>query len=283
MASKNVIYQKVSDEVARMATAITVDSGTPDADPNYAPSMLVDENPAKVAKIDSTTGSFLFDFNGVKTVVQMVGLIHHTFDAGLDVRIEGNNTNSWGSPSFVAQFVIPTWLGSGVNLWPVNPWLDLTTVTPLSGAYDATGFKFWRLHIVGTNSQNIQLGQVWFGALIRRLTPNVQWSPTRTNHKLLIDNVTSFGVSTMYSRHTAMWEQAAQVFATDALNDALDSQWFDGDGRAHPFLLVPDGLKNVCYLVRWTSPDQDQTVQFIDYVPRSVNVTEVSRGLRPGV
>jgi hypothetical protein len=54
MASSQSIYQLYTDEIARSAT-ITIETGVDPGDTNYAPASLVDENPAKVAKIDSTT------------------------------------------------------------------------------------------------------------------------------------------------------------------------------------------------------------------------------------
>lgn len=73
----NTIYQRLSDEVARNATSITIHTGgvSPE-DENYGPDNLVDENPAKVAKIEATTGAWLFSYNA-KQPIELAALIHH--------------------------------------------------------------------------------------------------------------------------------------------------------------------------------------------------------------
>jgi len=279
MSEASAIYQRYSDEVGRLAT-ITIETGVDPGDPNYGPATLVDDNPAKVAKIDSTTGAWLFSY-AAKQPVAIVALIHHAFDAGADVKIQGNATDDWlGSPgpAFEASLTIPAWLGTGAGRWPVNPWLDLTA----QPGYDATGFQYWRLVITG-NSQNLQLGQVWFGSAIRRLDPDLRWDFVRTRDKPIIENKTAFGVSTIYARGTTRWQLQGDHRVTDALEADLDTQWFEADGRAYPWLLVPDGLENRCALVRWAETNRAVTKHFLDVHDHRFVAEEVARGLRPGV
>lgn len=279
MSADSAIYQRHSDEVARLAT-ITIETGVDPGDSNYGPASLVDDNPAKVAKIDSTTGAWLFAY-AAKQPIQIVALIHHDFDAGADVKIQGNATDDWtGSPgpAFEASIVIPPWLGASPRRWPVNPWLDLTA----QPGYDATGFQYWRLVITG-NSQNLQLGQVWFGETIRRLDPDLQWNFVRSRETPLIENATAFGVATFYGRGTTRWRLEGDHRMTEALETALNEASFDTDGRVYPWLLVPDGLENRCYFVRWAETTRAVTKYFLDVYDQRFVVQEVSRGLRPGV
>jgi hypothetical protein len=280
--SEHGIYQRWSDNVARAAT-ITIDTGADPLDSHYGPAVLVDDNPAKVAKIDSTTGAWLFDFGAAKRV-DLVGLIHHSFDAGADVTLQATNdvadfATSPPSPPFSASIVVPTWLGSGSGRWPVNPWLDLTA----QAGYLASGWRYWRLLVVG-NSQNLQLGQIWMSPTIRRFDPDVQWGVQRGQQRSLVQSRTAFGVDTIYARGTLRWSQSGQLrMTTDVYAADLETQWQDVEGRAKPWLLVPDGEVNVCYFVRWAGLDLQTQWAAPAIRDRQIQVEEVARGLRPGV
>ena len=276
MASINAIYQKYTDNAARSAT-LTIQTGTDPGDTNYNPSSLVDDNPAKVAKILSTTGAWLIDFT-VAQRIDFVALIHHDFDAGADVKIQGNASNAWGSPSFSASITIPAWLGSGATRWPVNPWLDLTA----AAGYSAGGFRYWRLVITG-NSQTLQLGQLWMSAGIRRLTRNYNLGVSDLRQRPMIQNRTAFGVDTIYSRGTSRWAQKIGINTLeDTLRASLRDQWDDAGGRTNPWLYVPNGLNNESYFVRWATPEEQMDRILTNLSTFGAVVEEVSRGLRPG-
>lgn len=272
------IWQKYSDNVAKDAT-ITISLGTPPTDlTNYGPEVLVDDNPAKLAKIESTTGAWLFEYPS-KQIIQLASLIHHDFDAGASVVLQGNATDSWGAPSFQTAFTIPPWLGgTGPRSWPVNPWLDLTT----KPNYDPTGFKFWRL-LITANSQNIQMGQIWLGNPLRRLDPGLGWDFQKINAKRYIENSTAYGVITMYSRGTNQWAVDIPHRMDNAMEAEMLDQWFDNDGRAYPWLFVPDASVNSAYFVRWSMAVKNN--RFLDrgVIDNRFAVEEVARGLRPGV
>lgn len=271
------VWHKYSDEVAKLAT-ISIETGTPPDDlVNYGPNSLVDDNPARVAKIESTTGAWLFSY-AAKQIIQDIGLIHHDFDAGANVKIQGNATNSWGTPAFSASITIPAWRGVGLRRWPTNPWLNLTTQV----GYDATGFKFWRLVITG-NSQNLQLGQVSFNQTLRRLDPDLAWNFQRILQKRYIENLTSYGVSTVYSRGTNEWRLDATHRMTDAMELSMVDQWFDNDGHAYPWMFVPVDGTNECFFVRWVAFERSHNILERGIIDHKFSVQEVSRGLRPGV
>lgn len=281
----NTIYQHYADEVARLAT-ITIESGAVSSpfDDAYGPDALVDDNPAQVAKIDDTSGAWLFEYDTPQRI-DLAALIHHSFDAtsdngSLSVRLEGNATNSWGSPSFSAEFTIPDWFGVGTRRWPLNPWLDLTSIS----GYSATGFLFWRL-VIENNSQDIQLGQVWFGSQIRRFDPDLKWAGNYGADKPQIENRTSFEVSTIYPRGTTVWRAAADLMADDTMAAALEVQWYDVEGRARPWLLIPAGpIDSVrAYLVRHATTDRQMQWNWENSHDMHLAFQEVGRGLRPGV
>lgn len=286
----NTIYTKYSDEVARLADAIDIEN---DSSPSlsggedYAPATLVDDNPAKVAKINATSGAWVFSYSA-KQRIRLAALIHGTFDETVaspgspapSVRLEGNNTDVWTNPSFVAEFTIPPWLGIAGGRWPQNPWLDLTGIS----GYDDAGFFFWRL-VAENQSQNIQLGQVVFSPVIRQFDPDLRWGVRQGAAKPIIENRTSFAVSTIYSRGTTLWKQTAELRADDAMTAAFEDHWYDVDGRANPFLLIPSGpvRDDRAYLVRYAMTDREIAWNSRVHVDKTLSFEEVGRGLRPGV
>ena len=283
----NTIYNHLEDEVARLAT-ITIETGPAVSPPDddYGPATLVDDNPAKVAKIDDTSGAWLFEYDA-KQIIKVIALIHHNFressssgSPAISVRIEGNNTNSWGAPSFSAEFTIPPWFGVGTRRWPVNPWLVLTELP----GYDPAGFFFWRL-VIENNDQNLQLGQVWFGQEIRRFDPDLRWGGRYDPYKPKIENMTAFEVDTTYPRGTTVWYQEGELDATDDLAAALERHWYDVEGGARPWLLIPSGpiAANRAYLVRYAVDARQMAWNFEHLHEMRLAFREKGRGLRPGV
>lgn len=286
----NTIYTKYSDEVARLADSIDIENDTSPSlsgGDDYAPSTLIDDNPAKVAKINDTSGAWVLSYSA-KQRIRLVVLIHGTFDETVDnpgspapsVRFEGNNTNDFTSPAFSAPIIIPPWLGAGTGRWPQNPWLDLTSAS----GYDDDGFFYWRL-VAENQSQNIQLGQLILSATIRQFDPDLRWGVRVGARKPLIENVTAFEVSTMYSRGTTLWKASAELRATDAMATAFEDHWYDVDGRARPFALIPSGpiRDDRAYMVRYAMTDREIAWNSQEHLDKQLAFAEVGRGLRPGV
>jgi hypothetical protein len=210
-------------------------------------------------------------------------LIHHNFDADLgspaaSVRIEGNATNSWTSPSFSASFT-PQWFASGTRRWPINPYVDLTAAS----GYTTSGFLFWSIVVEG-NSQNLQLGQVWFGQTIRRFDPDLRWGGSYGARKPEIENRTNFEVDTTYSRGTTLWQAEATLDATDELAAAIEQHWYDVEGRSRPWLLIPNGpiADDRAYLVKYATTERQMQWNFEHYNQMRLAFQEKGRGLRPG-
>lgn len=280
------IYQRASDEVAQNAT-ITIEVGTDLEDDDYAPASLVDGNPAKVAKIGSVTGTWQFTFDSPQRV-DLVALIHHNFDAGANVRLQGSSGGSPWTTDFEAAITIPSWLGSGTSRWPVNPWRDLTLVS----GYSASGFQYWRLVVTG-NSQNLELGEIWLGSQIRRLSPDLRWEYVPMPRKPIIRHTTAFEVETLYSKGTTRWQLEGSIPQDDDLERDLEAHWYDVDGVAKPWLLIPQppgssssdimtGRDNRAYLVRYASEQRPIPHIVHNTHENRLIVQEVGRGLRPG-
>jgi hypothetical protein len=282
MPSAHTILTRYADEVGRSATA-SIQTGTDPGDPDYAADQLQTDNPAQVAKIDSTTGAWVYDFGSAQRV-DLAAIIHHDFDAGADVKLQGHATSSWGSPSFEQAFTIPAWKAEGTRAWPVNPWLDLTT----DAQYSASGFRYWRLVVTG-NSQNLQLGAWKLYSSFIRVESDFRPGLGRAHRKPIIENRTAFEVATIYHRNTTLWMQDGTMRLTTAQADVMEDQWYDAAGRGYPFVIVPNGLRNICYFVRRAGNDFQEAVQFHDLdddsevIDQPMSLEEVGRGLRPGV
>lgn len=274
-ATYHGIYIKYSENVARSATP-AVQTGT--ANTAYPAANLIDGNPALVCKVDSTTGAVILEYAS-KQPAKLFAAIHQCVDGALSgVRIQGNDTNSWGSPSFDAPVVIPAVRGAGVTRWPVNPWVDLS----LASGYDAAGWKFYRYYVPG-NSQNLQIGQLVLASDYHKFDPNVDWGPVEEDSRLNIVQRTAFNVKHTTRRGTVQWRRSAQIEdCPDTLRDALKAHVDDVDGDTFPWLLVPDGTVNDCRFVKYAEPKSSIVYRLTNSSTVSLVVEEVSRGLRPG-
>jgi hypothetical protein len=262
------IVQRYSDNIAPSATA-SVDSGTADTD--YPIANAVDYNPAKPVKLTTTTGSFLFDF-GVATRQDVVALIHHNLTAGLNVRYQMNATNAWGAPTVDAAFTIPAYRE---DLYPVNPFIDLTGVS----GYSASGFRYGRVKVTGTNAAAVAIGEIVIIGTKRTMSL-LNGTVEVSEERKIVEHSTDYGVATIFDLGVTIRHMKGRVTNTAAQLSALESQWRSSRGRALPWLLVPDSTVNDAWFVRWSDamkviayPDISTKAQF----PFAVD--EVGRGL----
>jgi hypothetical protein len=262
----NITYARPSDNVAGSAT-ITASAD----DAAYPAANLADLIASKPAKLTGTSGNWVFAFSAPQRV-DLVALIHHNLTAGLDVKIQGNATNAWTSPTFSQAITIPAYQEDG---FPVCPFLDLTG---LSG-YSTSGFQYWRLLINAANAAAVAIGDVVLAALKRTLEVNVSWGATEEEEHPLIEHVTDYGVSTIYDLGTKRRRFAGQTETTDAGLASLRSLYRDARGRARPWLLVPDPSVNEAWLVRFQETKQQRALVFLNANQLAFNVEEVSRGL----
>lgn len=270
------IFTRPSDNVAPNATK-TIQTGTDPGDDHYGPDTLTDLNPAKMAKILSTTAAWLFDF-GAAQRIDLIALIHSTFATTCTLRLQGNATDVWTSPSFNAVIDVQAWLGSGTTRWPRNQWLDLTQ----EAGYSTTGYRYWRILITG-NDQNVWLGQVIMSPTIRRMDPDLRWDYVPSHRKRSIVNETAFGSKTIYARGTTQYLlQGDHRMDEDLYVDQME-HFYDADGIALPWVLIPDGDEPDVYFVRWAEDLFAGPHHLPNVRDRKFQVEELSRGLRPGV
>lgn len=261
-----VQYLRPGDNVAAAAT-ITVETGT--ADDGYPADNLVDLNPGKPARLVETSGAWLFDFGAAQSL-DLVALIHHNLDAGLDVRIQGNDTDDWTTPALDEAITIPAAAADG---YPVCPFLDLTAITPRS-------YQFWRLVVVDANAAPVAIGEVILGETIRELTVNVNWGARESEDRLIIEHTTDMGVSTIYDLGVRQRVFEGDVDTTDAGAAELRDLVRAARARVDPWLFIPDPDVNDAWFVRFADAKAlRRTMVFIDSNQLPFVVEEVSRGL----
>lgn len=293
----NTILTSWRYEVGQAAD-VTIDIGTDPGDDNYGPAILVNDNPAQVAKIDSTSGAWVLS-SDTKMPVRLAALLHHNLDAGLDVVLQGSNGGSPFGAQYEVAFTIPPHEATGTRKWPVQPFIDLQYTSPNLGDYDPLGFFDWRLYVRGTNSENLQVGGLKLYSQIQTLTYDFREGWNRTIRKPIIKHTTAFLVSTKYTRMTAQWACDGSLLVPTSQLEELDNQFFDVDGESLPFIVVPNGLKNRCYFVTRADGIQRESVRYYttsdesssspdddlpgtEWVEYPLALTEVGRGLRPG-
>jgi hypothetical protein len=229
-----------------------------------------DKNPAKPFKMTGTTGNVVWDFGSAKQL-DIVALIHTNLDAGLNVRIQGNATNVWAGPTLDQAITIPARDGDN---FPVNPFIDLTGIGSRS-------FQFWRFIVVGVNSVNPSIGEIWLGQNKRSLPHNYSWGFKRSAARPIIEHRTDYQVSMIYDLGTKVKRLTGEIQTNDAGLLAIQQWWDSCNGRALGTLIIPDPSVNEAWLARWASTERPETHEFKDNNTFPVAWEEISRGLVP--
>jgi hypothetical protein len=262
-----LIYQLPTDNKSPVSVGGTwaVNEGAEDL--NYPAANLGDLKPSVPAKLNSSAGAWVRDF-GSAQALDLVALIHHNFDTGLNVRVQANASNAWTAPSLDVGITIPAADADGFT---VNPWVDLTTVTPRS-------YRYWRIS-VPENSVNLQLGEVWLGATLRTLIDPIPLGMVDTRSRPAIQHETDFGVETIYDLGVKIRHLNVDYEPSPA-GRAQIIQWWDAcHGRSLPTLIVRDPDENVAFMMRWDINDLAEERQHRWRSGISLSWKEVSRGL----
>lgn len=266
------------EDVFRLATSITASA----PDPVYPAENLISEDPAKPAKLTTSDGNWVLGFDS-KVAPAGVSLWHQYLDEGLSgVTIEGNDTDSWGAPSFSQTFTIPAkrFDGPTYQKWTIAPFMVLD---PLP---DPTGYLFWRLSITGTNSQPIAIGRLFGPSILHRVTaffnPNIPQSDEQTGieqeTELFVNNFVVIGgprrsmqcvlIGTDVNAGTAPVQEAAD----------FRKLYESSEGMAHPFLWVPFE-DNDGWPVKFETHTSPRTLEVDGSQIWEFAVRETSRGL----
>lgn len=267
----DVLYSLPADQVADNAT-ITLDTGTIDTD--YPIANLTDGNLGKPCKLTTKTGAWTFDFGAAQRVDYVV-LGPHNLDAALTVKIQGNASASWATPTVDTTITIPAAADDGQR---ITAWKDLTGVT----GYATGGFRYWRLHVSGTNTANVAIGEVWLGALKRVFATdmgrNYRWAFHVDERRALVEQQTQYGVITTYDLQTRTRALRGELRLSDSGLTAFQTWHRAMRGRHYPTIFVPDSTVNDAW---WVRQMRDWSVQrrFTNINDLDFTLDELAAGL----
>lgn len=266
-------YARPDHDLLQSATSIT---GSAD-DPDYPAAKIRSEDPADPAKLTTVTGNWVAQWSGAVAPVAAI-LAYQYIDAGLEVRIQGNASNSWGSPSYNQTITIPAKRRDG----PANQRWTRNAILLITGS---PSYAFWRLVVVGTNSQVVVVGRWLLLSALPAVDCFVDDGMEEGDDKGEIVQPTELGVETVVTVQGPRRSVAAMCISTDlsagtapvqAADDfrALDES---AEGRVHPFVFVPFDAEP--WIVRFDSGNRQRTHRVGGYQVWPFSVREVSRGL----
>lgn len=265
-------YARYDDDLC-IASPPTVTASAADSD--YPVANLISENAGKPAKLTTTTGNWVLDFGAA--VVPVMGILaFHYIDAGLEVRIQGNAADSWASPSYNQTITIPAKRKDGPS---TQKWTNNAVLT-IAGS---PSYRYWRLVVVGTNSQVIAVGRFLLLSAIRTIGFLLDSGINQSDDAGEIVQITELGVETFYVLGGPRRGVSGVCMATDTaasgITNADDFRALHetSEGRAHPFVLIPFGTEP--WLVRFESGSRTRSHRDGGLQDWPFAVREVSRGV----
>lgn len=260
---------------ARNAT-ITVQTGT--ADPLLVPDYAGNGTPSLGSRILSLQGAWGLAFDSAVSVA-VLGLIHHSFDAGLAIRLEGGSNSDFSSPSFSAAITIPTRTVDGYG----NAWLDVQTANGGS----APSLQYWRVvDDSDDNSVNLSVGEIVLGSTRNTLPGWVQLQGHTLGAEVEVSRLTTYaGVALRHPKGFRTDRVSGRfVVMTPAMHQALLDWYRLSDGDGLPSLLIPDseesdslyGLMSATHQRRQLVSGDPSTLAVFDV---DFGFEELSRGL----
>jgi hypothetical protein len=232
-------FFRPSDNVAPNATITT--GGTVNMSYPLANAPKLDyANLANPSLLTGTSGDWIFDFGSAQRVDWIV--LWHNFDAALACSFSGNATNSWGGPTITTALTIPS---KRADDYTVKIHKDLTGVS----GYSASGFRYWRLNVTGTNTVPIGIKILLFSTS-RSTTRNIRWGGNFDEHQISINQATDAGHPWSYPLGGGR-SLRFSIRPTDA-DEVILKEWHRScQGSVKPTVVIPDPTVNDAYLVRW--------------------------------
>lgn len=156
------IHARPSDEVGSLAV-VTLATGIEDAENPLAnlTTFLPDE--IFLTSSAGTAVDILFD-HVVATDVKWLSVHGHNLPAGTEIRLQRNDTNTWGAPTIDVPYTIGGLPEDGL---PLPFAIDLT----LADGYDESGLRYTRIHVPSL----AQL--VGFGSILLWSAKRTDWDP----------------------------------------------------------------------------------------------------------
>jgi len=267
----NLIYALPTDNLSPVATGGGVDwavnTGTVDSE--YPAANLGDLNPAKPAKLTTTTGSWVRDLGSAQQVDWLFVPMHNLTAALSGVKIQGNATDSWGAPSIDQALVVPAYMEDG---FPYGFWFDLTGIGTRT-------FRYWRFLVGTANGAAVAIGEVWLVATKRSLVHNIYWGLDEGDEHGVVEHRTPYGVVSLFDLATKTRSIDGETSTSDVGLAALKTWHRACAGRAKPTAIVLDPAINDAMMVRWANVQLKFRRRFPNFNDVKLNFEEMSRGL----
>lgn len=268
----NIKYVRASD----LIIPVVVDSSLDILDTQYSLDALFDLQPAKPAKFDGVLLELIMDL-GSQMRVDMFGIPNSNLDAGMPCTLQMNNTNSWGAPTVNTTITMGSDFPNGHK---ASPWKDFTTIS----GYSTSGFRYIRL-LTGTNSVNIQIGELMIGKQLRTFTQWAQFGGTRGTELKWLENLeTEYGLQRVHRRKIQQRTFAYTIKGSDQDFEDLENLAIDVSGVARPFFVARDSsiFADGGLMCRFT-PESVKKIEaqeeWYDDNPFTFTVRELSRGI----
>jgi len=162
--------------------------------------------------------------------------------------VQGNATDSWGSPSLEASIVAPAKRRNGFT---VKLGIDMT------GETGYAAYRYTRISIGDDGSSpaianSVPVGlKVWLGGAIRTLGRDFDFSPIEPRHQMQTAAHTDTGYGWFYKLSGFIRGLQGSLFLETAEAQELQD-WYDEAG-SDPVILIPDPDEDEAWIVRWAS------------------------------
>lgn len=264
------LLQPWSDNALVGATASVIGAA---ADADFPLANLVDGDQMKASKLSATTGIWLFDF-GSAVHLAVFALLHHNFDAGLDVEIRGYSA----APTLLADapdLAVPITIPAQTGYYRRNVWADIDAVD------DEAVYRYWGVAVTSANAHVLTVGEM-FAAVAARAIPELRAQGFAIGTGIEVLEQRTYGGGSLRS------QKGFPLMAFALTPEELEAPMADVDtifqlsnGRAEPVLFVPAANEADVYLMIF---DQDLLTRAISLgqtvYAAQIGLRELSRGLR---
>jgi hypothetical protein len=231
-----------------------------------------DGNPAMPVKFSiAVNAAVVLDF-GSAMAPKGFAVIHHNLSAALNVRVQSSTASDFSSLDCNQPFTI-----GAVEVDGYRPDIYLDLQNALGGA--VTARRYWRVIVLGTNTNNVIMGEV-FGymtrrELIRGVVIGHEEGPTVRNKEHFTEGDVSLAVKEGFRREYLTGTMRGTKTDTDAV-----MEWFRAvAGNAEPSLLIPDQSLATVFLGRWDADTLRRRSIDGDVYEVTITFRQLSRGL----
>lgn len=268
----NALYCYAS-EIVGAGKTVSVTGGTVDA--SGPTTNLVDGNPAKACKMSTTTQVRLTtDFGSTQRIDGLLIPIHN-IDAAASITLEGNETDSWGSPTLSVAKAVPAYRRDGL---PDPLWWDLRAET----GYSTSGFRYWSA-LLPANSIAQAIGEFVWCQQLRAFDRNFSWGTWRGRARSQVRSETEGFVRGVHDLGVRQVRYRLEFLASDAGLEELIAIHDDARGEREGWVLVTDpDVAHTADLVAF-SPESgallEHVDEFLDLNTLEIEVRQVARGV----